>query len=141
MVGVTASEVVSTWSGTSSPREVECQSASPEKAASPEEAGTFADELGTFARDPCYTDPAMNLTLTIDDETLKRARMRALDQGTSVNALVRDFLRSYAGSEDENLALRRFVEVGEGSGAGARSEGRVWTRDGLYEERLRWPRS
>lgn len=82
----------------------------------------------------------MNLTLTIDDETLKRARMRALDQGTSVNALVRDFLRSYAGSEDENLALRRFVEVGEGSGAGARS-GRVWTRDELYEERLRWPRS
>lgn len=97
--------------------------------------------LALFARDPCYSDPVMNLTLTIDDETLKRARMRALDQGTSVNALVRDFLRSYAGSEDENLALRRFVEVGEGSGAGARSEGRVWTRDELYEERLRWPRS
>jgi hypothetical protein len=83
----------------------------------------------------------MNLTLTIDDETLKRARMRALDQGTSVNSVVREFLRSYAGSDDEHQALRRFVEIGEGSGAGARGEGRGWTREDLYEERLRWPRS
>jgi plasmid stability protein len=81
------------------------------------------------------------LTLTIDDETLKRARIRALEQGTSVSAVVREFLHSYAGSEDESLALRRFVEIGEGTGAGVRNSGRGWTREELYEERLRWPRS
>jgi len=83
----------------------------------------------------------MNLTLTIDDETLKRARMRALDQGTSVNAVVREFLSSYAGSADEREARRRFVELGSDSGAGAQGTGRSWTREELYEERLRWPRS
>lgn len=82
-----------------------------------------------------------NLTLSIDEETLKRARIRALEQGTSVNAVVRAFLGSYAGVDDENRALRRFVEIAEGSGAGARGKGRRWRREDLYEERLRWPRS
>lgn len=83
----------------------------------------------------------MNLTLAIDDETLRRARIRALEQGTSVNAVVRDFLNSYAGSEDESRALRRFVEIGEKANAGTGGTGRGWSREDLYEERLRWPRS
>lgn len=37
------------------------------------------------------------VTLKIDDEVLKRARIRALERGTSVNAVVRDYLASYAG--------------------------------------------
>ena len=82
-----------------------------------------------------------NLTLSIDNETLRRARIRALEQGTSVNAAVRSFLESFAGVEDERRALRRFVEISEGSGAGARGRGRGWKREDLYEERLRWPRS
>lgn len=28
-----------------------------------------------------------NLTITVDEQTLKRARMRALEEGTSVNAV------------------------------------------------------
>lgn len=82
-----------------------------------------------------------NLTLTIEEETLKRARIRALEQGTSVNAVVRSFLESYAGADDERRALRRFVEISEASDAGSRAEGRGWKREDLYEERLRWPRS
>ena len=35
----------------------------------------------------------MNLTITVEDETLKRARVRALEENTSVNAV----LRKYAG--------------------------------------------
>ena len=41
-----------------------------------------------------------NLTITIDDALLKLARMRALEQGTSVNALLRDYLEAYAGSAE-----------------------------------------
>lgn len=82
-----------------------------------------------------------NLTLSIEEETLKRARIRALEQGTSVNAVVRDFLQSYAGVQDERRALRRFVELSEGSRAGVESRGRSWKREDVYEERLRWPRS
>ena len=32
----------------------------------------------------------MNLTITVDDELLRRARIRAVTQGTSVNAILRD---------------------------------------------------
>ncbi len=47
----------------------------------------------------------MNLTITVDDEVLRRARIRALSQGTSVNAVLREVLESYAGSEVEAAAL------------------------------------
>jgi plasmid stability protein len=82
-----------------------------------------------------------NLTLTIEDETLKRARIRAIEQGTSVNAVVRAFLESYAGVDSERRAIQRFLEIAEGSTAGARGRGRKWSRADLYEDRTRWPRS
>ncbi|MHB0981646.1 MAG: DUF6364 family protein [Thermoleophilia bacterium] len=40
-----------------------------------------------------------NLTLTIDDDVLKKARSRAAAEGTSVNAVVRDQLETYQGAE------------------------------------------
>ena len=40
-----------------------------------------------------------NLTVVIESDTLKRARMRALEEGTSVNAVVRDYLADYAGTK------------------------------------------
>jgi hypothetical protein len=33
-----------------------------------------------------------NLTITVDEQTLKRASMRALEEGTSVNAVLREYL-------------------------------------------------
>jgi predicted nucleic acid-binding protein len=38
-----------------------------------------------------------NLTITVDEELLRRARIRALEQGTSVNALLREYLSAFAG--------------------------------------------
>jgi plasmid stability protein len=82
-----------------------------------------------------------NLTLSLDEELLRRARIRAIEQGTSVNAVVREFLVSYAGVDDEGRARKRFVEIATGSRAGAGEAGRGWRREDLYEERVRWPRS
>lgn len=82
-----------------------------------------------------------NLTLTIEDQTLKRARIRAIEQGTSVNAVVRSFLESYADAGDERLAIRRFLEIADGSNAGSEGKGRNRQRQELYEERTQWPRS
>jgi antitoxin component of RelBE/YafQ-DinJ toxin-antitoxin module len=42
----------------------------------------------------------MNLTLSIDDEVVARARKRAEQLGTSVNQLVRDYLEQLAGKPD-----------------------------------------
>ena len=73
------------------------------------------------------------LTLTIDEETLRRARIRALEQGTSVNAVVREFLQRYA--EDESTIGRAAQgAVGRGAdrhrleGAGRRS----WRGDWMW---------
>ena len=40
-----------------------------------------------------------NITVSVDDETYRRARVRAAELGTSVSAVVRDFLSSFAGGE------------------------------------------
>lgn len=78
----------------------------------------------------------MNLTITVDDEVLRRARVRALLQGTSVNAVLREFLESYAGSDVEASARARLAELARSSTASSGGDGRTWTRDDIYEERL-----
>lgn len=76
-----------------------------------------------------------NLTLAIDNDILKKARIRALEEGTSVNALVRDYLEAYSGLRSEReQAIARFLELSRTAHGG--SEGRRWTRDELYDDRL-----
>jgi hypothetical protein len=85
---------------------------------------------------PCYTDPVANLTLSIDDAVLRRARIRAIESGTTVNAIVRDYLNDFAGTDRARRAVQGFLEIAERSTAGSSSDGRAWTREDLYEERL-----
>jgi plasmid stability protein len=74
-----------------------------------------------------------NLTITVDEETVKRARMRALEEGTSVNAVLRDYLEDYAGVRRERReAGRRLLELARNSGAGSGGEG-LPKRDELYD--------
>ena len=73
-----------------------------------------------------------NLTLTLDDEILKRARLRATEQGTSVNAVVRDYLAQYAGTRSaQEQALTKLLALSEQ--AGSKRGRRKWTRDELHE--------
>lgn len=74
-----------------------------------------------------------NLTLSIDEGLLKRARIRALEQDTSVNALVRDYLEDLAGQAKPRDGIRAILELSESSHAGSGPAGRTWMRDGLYE--------
>lgn len=78
-----------------------------------------------------------NLTITVDERTLKKARMRALEEDTSVNAVLRAYLEAYAGVRRERLeALRRIIESSRESTSGSGPEGRTWKREDAYEERL-----
>lgn len=36
-----------------------------------------------------------NLTLSIEEEDLRKARITALEQGTSLNAVIREFIKEY----------------------------------------------
>jgi hypothetical protein len=80
-----------------------------------------------------------NLTITIDDEVLKRARVRAVELGTSVNAILAEHLRSFAGREDARarataalLTLAKQSQAQGASRAKARAR-RRWTREDLHE--------
>lgn len=50
-----------------------------------------------------------NLTVSVDDEIIKRARVRAIQQGTSVSAKIREFLEHYV-NESEDLLKRQRVD-------------------------------
>jgi hypothetical protein len=54
-----------------------------------------------------YRAPVKNITVTVDDETYRRARMKAAEQDTSVSALVRRFLVDLAAGETETERLKR----------------------------------
>jgi plasmid stability protein len=74
-----------------------------------------------------------NLTLTVDEDTLRMARIRALELGTSVNALVREYLKQLAGRSTAAEGVTEFFAATKGARAGTAAEGRSWTRDELYE--------
>ena len=48
-----------------------------------------------------------NITVSLDDETYRRARIRAAELDTSVSALVRRYLVDLAGSESEFERLEK----------------------------------
>ena len=77
-----------------------------------------------------------NVTFAIDEDVLRRARIKAIEQNTSVNAVVREFLESYAGKDEQEAAVREFLELAKRSRASSGPEGRTWKREDIYEDRL-----
>jgi hypothetical protein len=74
----------------------------------------------------------MNLTITVDDEVLKCARIRALKENTSVNRVLRDYLETYAGVKwQRREAVDGLLRLSAESRA-RRGDAR-WTRDELHE--------
>jgi plasmid stability protein len=65
-----------------------------------------------------------SLTLTIEEDLLRQARIRALEQGTSVNALVREWLRDYANT-GQRSAAQGFLAVAKRSRASSGAAGRA----------------
>lgn len=74
-----------------------------------------------------------NVTLAIDDDVLRRARIRALHEGTSVNAVVRRIIENYAQDSALERALQDAVELAISRPASSGPGGRTWTRDELYD--------
>jgi hypothetical protein len=72
-----------------------------------------------------------NLTIVIEGDTLKRARLRALEEGTSVNAVVRDYLADYAGMKArKEQAINDLLRLSQSTNS--RRGRRRWTRDDLH---------
>ena len=72
-----------------------------------------------------------NLTITVPEAVLKSARLRALEQGTSVNALLRDYLSQFAGTQSAQAkAAQRILDLSRTARAG-RGKAR-YSRDDLH---------
>ena len=79
-----------------------------------------------------------NLTLAIDDELLRDARIKALQNGTSVNEICRRAIEQFVGRESagerQATALRATFAFAKPRHAGS---GPLWEgRDVLYEDRV-----
>ena len=74
-----------------------------------------------------------NVTITVDEEVLRRARVRALEQRTSVNRVLAEYLRSYAGVGAAQSAVGRALAIARRSNAGSGVAGRTWRREDLHE--------
>lgn len=74
-----------------------------------------------------------NITLSLDEETIKKVRKIAIEKDTTLTALVRDFLASVAKQDEQKkkTALRKlktsFKTLSRDMGP------RKWTRESLYE--------
>ena len=78
----------------------------------------------------------MNITLSIDEQIVKKVRKIALDRDTTLNAMVREYLTSVAESD---LAARKeqAAKLMSSTERLARNMGpHRWTRNDLHEERL-----
>ncbi len=90
-----------------------------------------------------------NLTVSLDPVIVREARIRAIGEGTSVSAMVREFLQHYvklgsaalkSATEDatkpsaQQAAMARFIERAKSSPY--HSGDQKWNRDELYDRKI-----
>ena len=73
-----------------------------------------------------------NVTLAVDDALLRKARVKAVHEHTSVNAVVRDFLSAWVRDDEDRAALVERARAALDASV-YRSGGVTWTRDALHE--------
>ena len=76
-----------------------------------------------------------NLTIALDEAIVKKARIRAIHEGTSISAKVREFLANYAQEGGaQQLAAQSFIDSARRSGAN--EHGARWSRADAYDRRF-----
>jgi hypothetical protein len=71
----------------------------------------------------------MNVTLSIDEQLVARARKKADALGKSLNQLIRDYLQKLAGGDDPEHSIEEFKRL---SGRG-NSRGWRFNRDEIHD--------
>jgi len=73
---------------------------------------------------------SMNVTLSIDEKTLARARQLAQQEGTSLNQMIRDYLQSLTADDPAQAVaeIERLWSEEEGD-----SHGWKWNREEAYD--------
>lgn len=71
----------------------------------------------------------MNVTLSVDEQLVERARKRANAMGKSLNQVIRDYLQKLAGNDSPERSIEEFRRL---SGQG-HSRGWRFNRDEIHE--------
>ncbi len=74
-----------------------------------------------------------NLTITVDPETLKRARIKAIEQGTSVNKVLGEYLAVYASEPANGRSRAEAVAADEPATLGSATERTPFVFDPMDE--------
>lgn len=76
-----------------------------------------------------------NITIALDESLLRSARIKAVQAGTTVNAVLREKLREFVGETsvepDHMKGMRQFIAMARKSKGN--SQGRKWTREDAYQ--------
>ena len=87
--------------------------------------------IGIWNREEIYIMP--NITLSVDDEIIRKVRKIAIEKNTTLTAMVRDYLTSVAmrDVQEKNEAIKKLAKSFKTM---SRDMGRRnWTRETLYE--------
>lgn len=71
----------------------------------------------------------MNITLSVDEQLVTRARKKSEALGKSLNQLIRDYLQAVAGSDDPERSVAEFKRLS----GGGHSRGWRFNRDEIHE--------
>ena len=94
------------------------------------EPGTL--DTGTIDTSPAHPYPAFtDLTLSLDPETVRKARRHAEAMGTSIDQLIREFLKDLAGTSNAGSDADEFVRLSRS--ANGNSHGWRFNREELHE--------
>lgn len=77
----------------------------------------------------CTYHVLMNVTLSVDEQLVARARKKAEALGKSLNQLIRDYLQTLAGGDDPERSIAEFQQL---SGTG-NTRGWRFNRDEIHE--------
>ena len=93
-----------------------------------------------YAKYGWYCEIMKNVTVSLDDETYRRARVKAAEAGRSLSSVVREQLYAFSHEETEFDRLARmqqelFAEM-DAKGGGLTSSD-LMSRDELYNERFK----
>jgi plasmid stability protein len=72
-----------------------------------------------------------NLTIVLDEKTIRNARIRAINEGTSISAKVREFLAQYAQGDPVQSVGQGFLDQARASTSNKHGNG--WTREDAYK--------
>ncbi len=73
-----------------------------------------------------------NITMTIDEKTLKKARKVAVEKNTTLTALIRNYLETISETEEQQKheTIKKLKRIFKSSGVVVKKS---WNRDDLYE--------